>query len=68
MKKILCFLINILPVFVGYGVFAILLAIFTKIPSLGQQILNLWYIPFAIISFYMFYTALKDFRSAKQNN
>ena len=44
MKKILCFLINILPVFVGYGVFAILLAIFTKIPSLGQQILNLWYI------------------------
>lgn len=68
MKKNTNLLINIFPLFIAYSVFAILLAIFAKIPSVGQQILNLWYIPFTIISFYMFYTVLKDFRSAKQNN
>jgi len=67
MKKILCFLINILPVLVGYSVFAILLAIFANIPGIGRQIANLWYIPFGIISIYMFYTGLKDFR-ARYNN
>lgn len=67
-KKVLYFLISILPIVTGYGVFAILLSLFSKVPGVGQQIVNLWYIPFSIISFYMFYTALKDFRSAKQNN
>ncbi len=57
-----------LPAIVGYGVFVILLNIFTKVSIVGQQIMNVWYIPFAIISFYMIYTAFKDFRSAKQNN
>jgi len=48
MKKVL--LMNVFPAFVGYGIFAILLATFSKIPSVGQQILNIWYIPFSIFT------------------
>lgn len=66
MKKVL--LMNIFPVGVGYSVFAILLATFSKIQSVGQQILNIWYIPFVIVTIYMCYTIFKDFRTIKQNN
>jgi hypothetical protein len=66
MKKVL--LMNIFPVGVGYSVFTILLAIFSKIPKYGQQILNIWYIPFMIVTIYMCYTIFKDFRTIKQNN
>lgn len=48
MKKVL--LMNVFPAFVGYGIFAILLATFSKIPSVGQEILNIWYIPFSIFT------------------
>lgn len=66
MKKVLLF--NIFPISVGYSVFAILLAIFSKIPGYGQKILNIWYIPFMIVTIYMCYTIFKDFRTIKQNN
>jgi len=65
-KKVLLF--NIFPISVGYSVFAILLAIFSKIPGYGQQILNIWYIPFSIFTMYVFYIILKDYRLMKQNN
>lgn len=66
MKKVI--LSNIFPIFVGYSVFAILLSIFSKVPNYGQQILNIWYIPFMIVTIYMCYTIFKDFRTIKQNN
>jgi len=65
-KKVI--LSNIFPIFVGYSVFAVLLSIFSKIPKYGQQILNIWYIPFMIVTIYMCYTIFKDFRTIKQNN
>ncbi|XOQ17883.1 MAG: hypothetical protein ACFWUA_05160 [Sporanaerobacter sp.] len=68
MKKFFYLLINILPIVVGYGVFAILLIIFGRIPSVGQSILKLWYIPFTILTTYMCYIILKDFRSTKPTN
>lgn len=68
MKKILYFLISILPIITGYGVFAILLSLFSKVPGVGQQIVNIWYIPFSIFTMYVFYIILKDYRLMKQNN
>ena len=66
MKKVL--LLNIFPITVGYSVFAILLTIFTNVPKVGQQIQNIWYIPFSIFTLYVFYIILKDYRLIKQNN
>jgi len=65
-KKVL--LLNIFPITVGYSVFAILLTIFTNVPKVGQQIQNIWYIPFSIFTLYVFYIILKDYRLIKQNN
>jgi hypothetical protein len=62
-KKVL--LLNIFPISVGYSVFAILLAIFSKIPGYGQQILNIWYIPFSIFTMYVFFIIWKDYRLIK---
>lgn len=66
MKKVLLF--NIFPISVGYSIFAILLTIFSKIPGYGQKIQNIWYIPFAIFTLYVFYIILKDYHLIKQNN
>lgn len=65
MKKVI--LSNIFPIFVGYSVFAILLSIFSKVPNYGQQIVNIWYIPFIILTGYISYTILKDYRLIKQS-
>ena len=60
MKKVL--LMNVFPAFVGYSIFAILLATFSKIPNVGQQILNIWYIPFSIFTMYVFFKIWKEYR------
>lgn len=69
MRKKLCILINLLfPAIVGYSVFAILFSLFTKVPSVGQQVANLWYIPLAIYTIYISFINVKDYKLAKQSN
>lgn len=63
MKTVLNILFNIvIPVVVGYVVFGVLLSLFTKIPEIGLMVSNVWYLPFTILTVYMIYTVLRDFR------
>jgi len=48
MKKVL--LMNVFPTFVGYGIFAILLATFSKIPSVGQP--NIKHLVYSVFNIY----------------
>lgn len=63
MKTVLNILFNIvIPVVVGYAVFGVLLSLFTKIPEIGLMVSNVWYLPFTILTVYMIYDVLRDFR------
>ncbi|MDR7855008.1 hypothetical protein [Tissierella sp.] len=66
MKKVINVVFNVvIPIIVGYAIFGILLSIFRDIPTIGHSVTNLWYVPFSILTLYMGYTSVKDYRLAK---
>lgn len=62
MKKFLNILIQIVPVLVGYAVYGILYMLVTQIPTIGDIIASLWYVPFGVVTVYMAYQVAKDVR------
>ena len=62
MKKFLNILIQIVPVLCGYAVYGILYSLVTRIPTIGDIIASLWYVPFSVVTVYMAYQVAKDVR------
>lgn len=62
MEKFLKIFIKIAPVLVGYAVYGILYMLVTRIPTIGDIIASLWYVPFGVVTVYMAYQVAKDVR------
>lgn len=65
-KLILNIFLNIFPFASAYGVFYILLAIIKQVPVVGQKVSEIWYIPFFIVTSYLVYSTIKEYKLLRQ--
>lgn len=65
-KLLLNIFLKIFSIATAYGVFYILLSVIKQVPEVGQKVYEIWYIPFFIVTSYLVYSTVKDYKLSRQ--